>query len=101
MQAHTANSPTNIQLPRNPLIGRSHEIADVKLILLQAQVGLLTLTGPGGIGKTRLALQVAADLLNSFADGVYFVSLAPIRAPDLVVVAISQILGVRQATDQT
>jgi predicted ATPase/DNA-binding CsgD family transcriptional regulator len=87
----------NLLLPRSPLIGRDHELAAVQHLLLQEKVGLLTLTGPGGIGKTRLALQVAANLLDHFVDGVYFVSLAPIRDVDLVIPAIAQTLGVREA----
>jgi predicted ATPase len=66
-------------------------------LLLQEAVGLLTLTGPGGIGKTRLAQQAAANLLDHFVDGVYFVSLAPVSDPDLVAVTIAQTLGVREA----
>jgi hypothetical protein len=54
--------PSNLTLPRSPLIGRDHEVAAIQHLLLQEQVGLLTLTGPGGIGKTRLALQVASTL---------------------------------------
>jgi predicted ATPase/DNA-binding CsgD family transcriptional regulator/Flp pilus assembly protein TadD len=97
-QVHAAQpSPSNLLLPRSPLIGREHEIAAVQRLLLQAEVGLLTLTGPGGIGKTRLAMQVAANLLDHFVDGVYFVSLAPISDPDLVCAAIVQTLGVREA----
>lgn len=97
-EPHRAPSPqNNLSLPRSPLIGRDHEIAVIQRLLLQEQVGLLTLTGPGGIGKTRLALQVAANLLDHFVDGVYFVSLAPIRDPDLVGAAIAQTLGVREA----
>jgi len=72
-------------------------VAAVQQLLLQEQVGVLTLTGPGGIGKTRLALQVAAHLLDHFVDGVYFISLAPIRDPDLVASAIAQSLGVPEA----
>src|SRR5207245_2830507 len=58
---------------------------------------LLTLTGPGGSGKTRLGLQIAADLLDDFAQGVCFVSLAPISDPELVASAIAQVLGVRES----
>ena len=87
---------TNLLLPRSPLIGRDREVAAIQRHLLQDEVGLLTLTGPGGIGKTRLALQVAANLLDHFVDGLYFVSLAPIREAELVGVTIAQTLGLRE-----
>lgn len=83
-------------LPRSPLIGREHEAAAVQTLLLQEAVALLTLTGPGGIGKTHLALQVAANLVDHFMDGVYFVSLAPIRDPQQVCAAIAQALAVQE-----
>ena len=70
------------------------EVASVQRLLLREDVGLLTLTGPGGIGKTRLALQVAAELIDAFPDGVFFVSLAHITDPPLVAPAIAQTLGV-------
>ncbi len=91
---------TNLVLPRSPLIGREHEIATIQALLLQEQVGLLTLTGPGGIGKTRLAMQVATTLLDHFVDGVYFVSLAPIRDAALVLAAIAETLGIREVGGQ-
>jgi predicted ATPase/DNA-binding CsgD family transcriptional regulator len=101
VQVHTGKRPsTNFVLPRGPLIGREHEIATIQQLLLQEQVGVLTLTGPGGIGKTRLAMQVATSLLDHFVDGVYFVSLAPIRDAALVIVAIAETLGVREAGTQ-
>ena len=86
----------NIVLPRSPLIGRSNALAEIQHLLLQEHVALLTLTGPGGIGKTRLALQAAANLLGHFADGVYFVSLASIADAALVLPAVAETLGVRE-----
>jgi len=78
------------------LIGREKEIADVARRLLTPSVRLLTLTGPGGIGKTCLALAVAKKVQDEFADGVFLVSLAPIRDPNLVVPTIAQTLGLRE-----
>src|SRR5438874_1008784 len=75
----------NLPAQLTPLIGRAQEEATVCALLRRAEVRLLTLTGTGGVGKTRLSLAVATDLLDEFADGVCFVPLAPVSDPDLVV----------------
>ncbi len=88
--------PNNLPAQPNAFIGREAQIADVLALLRRPDVRLLTLTGPGGTGKTRLALQVAADLLDDFADGVWFVDLAPLSDPTLVIPTIAQVLGVKE-----
>ncbi len=83
-----------------PLVGREHEATAVHALLLRDDVPLVTLTGPGGVGKTRLALEVASAAAPTFGDGVQFVALAPIRDADRVAVAIVRALGVQQVSDQ-
>ena len=85
-------------LPRQAtsFVGREQQRQAVGAILLRSDTRLLTLTGPGGTGKTRLALQVATDALDSFPDGVFFVPLASVTDPELVPSAIAQVLDVRE-----
>src|SRR5262249_12807911 len=78
------------------LIGRESERAAARRLLQAGATRLVTLTGPGGVGKTRLALQVAGDLLPHLADGVTFVSLAPVSDPAMVMPTLAQALNLRQ-----
>ncbi|MFL5731697.1 MAG: tetratricopeptide repeat protein [Chloroflexia bacterium] len=88
----------NLPIQRTPITGRERERSDIREILLSQSVGVLTLTGPAGIGKTRLALQSGSDLLGSFRDGVFFVPLAPVREPALLPFAIAHALGLPDAS---
>jgi predicted ATPase/class 3 adenylate cyclase len=84
---------TNLPVPATPFVGREHELAEV-LGLLEAG-RLLTLTGPGGTGKTRLGLQAAAEASDRYPDGVFWVPLAPLRDADLVLETAAQALGAK------
>ncbi len=88
--------PNNLPPQRDALVGRETELAAARGLLLRPDVPMLTLTGPGGAGKTRLALQIAGDVIDQFEDGAFFVNLAPIFATDLVTSAIAEALGVRE-----
>lgn len=93
-------SVQHISLPLTPLVGREQEVKDIRTLLQQPEVRLLTLTGPGGVGKTRLAIQMLAEAFSVFADGSYFVSLASINIIDLVLPTIARTLGLNERGDQ-
>jgi len=95
-----ASPSTNLPASVTPLIGRTVEIYQLQQLLGQKEVRLVTLTGIGGAGKTRLSLAVAAQLPERFADGIFFVKLAAINDPALVADTIAQTLGVRENPGQ-
>ncbi len=88
---------TNLQTPPTSFIGREKEVAMARRLLLRTDVRLLNMTGPGGTGKTRLAQHVASGLLDTFASGVFFVPLASISDPNMVVPTIAQTFGLRES----
>ena len=90
------NRPTNLPSQHSPLIGRERELTELLELSDHADVHLLTLTGPGGVGKTRLALQLAAERIERFEHGVFFVNLAALTDPALVLPTIAQTVGVEQ-----
>src|SRR6266566_298892 len=90
--------PNNLPIQPTPFIGREQEVAAVTRLLKRPDVRLVTLSGPGGVGKTRLALHVAAELADDFMDGVFIVALAPVNDPAQVVPAIAQTLGISEAS---
>src|SRR5829696_10573347 len=81
----------NLSLPLTGLVGRGREISEVGRLLAEAR--LLTLTGPGGSGKTRLALAVATEVVEDYRDGAWLVELAPLSDPELVPEAVASVLG--------
>ena len=93
--------PTNIVAPPTPLVGRESELAALKALSRRPGVRLVTLTGPGGTGKTRLALQAAMELAEDFEGGGHLVTLQAIRDADLLLPSIAQALGVSQAAGQS
>ena len=90
-----------VPTPPTSLVGREHEVATIATLLREEDVRLLTLIGPGGVGKTRLAIEVARRSREAFADGVVFVPLAPLRDPELVPSVLAETLGVKDVADRS
>jgi predicted ATPase/class 3 adenylate cyclase len=93
--------PTNLPIQPTPLIGREQQVTEAVALARQEGIRLVTLTGAGGTGKTRLSLQVAAELVAVFEDGVFFVDLASITDPHLFVPTVSQTLSVRERSGES
>ena len=91
---HPKPKPGNLPVPPTPLVGRENEVSVIIHQLLEPACRLLTLTGPGGIGKTRLAIEVGRQFESQFNDGVYFVSLAGVSMTESIIPAIAEVLGV-------
>jgi transcriptional regulator with XRE-family HTH domain len=92
---------TNIPAPVTSFVGRERDVEQVRALLLRDTVRLVSLVGPPGIGKTRLALEVATDLLNRFEDGITFVPLAPVTDTDLVIPTVAKTVGVSESASQS
>ncbi len=85
--------PNNLPVHATPFIGREKEISEIMEILMNPDCRVLTITGPGGIGKTRLAVQTGAELIERFPDGVFFVSLEPLNSKELIANKIADSIG--------
>ncbi|MEA2523389.1 MAG: hypothetical protein QOF73_616, partial [Thermomicrobiales bacterium] len=92
--------PASLPQPLTSFVGRNREVVAVAALLRSPEIRLVTLTGPGGVGKTRLALQVAEKLAPEFSNGAAFVDLAAVRDPGLVLPAVAAVLGVREVPDR-
>ena len=94
-------APTNVPRSVSALVGRTHEMRELSELIVDIDARLVTVTGPGGAGKTRLASAVARELLDDFPHGVHFVDLSELRSPDLVLPAVAGVLGVSLDSDDT
>jgi predicted ATPase/DNA-binding XRE family transcriptional regulator len=97
----TKSPRSNLPAPPTALIGREQEISDLREYISNPYTRLITLIGPPGVGKTRLSIEAAREVLSDFAHGVFFVALAPLQDPNLIASTISQTLGFRETQNQS
>ncbi|HSH78462.1 MAG TPA: tetratricopeptide repeat protein [Herpetosiphonaceae bacterium] len=98
--SHSPVVPGNLPTAATPLIGREQAIVSIHRLVVRQNWRLLTLTGPGGVGKTQLAIAAAARMRDLFPDGIFFVELAAITDPARVLTAVAQVVGVRESAAQ-
>ncbi len=101
LKANPDKPLSNLPTQSTPFIGRKAQVAAARTLILSAEVRLVTFTGPGGAGKTRLSLQVAGELLDQFPDGVFFIQLAETTDINLAISRIAQVLEIREGNSQT
>jgi predicted ATPase/serine/threonine protein kinase/predicted transcriptional regulator len=92
--------PSNLPVPGTAFVGRDKELAAAQALFLQPGVRLITVTGPGGIGKSRLALELAREMAGDFPSGVHFVPLSAVNDPSLITLVVAQTLGIRETGGQ-
>jgi predicted ATPase/class 3 adenylate cyclase len=95
----THRQPNNLPVQLTSFIGRQKEMAELRELLIRKETRLVTLTGPGGTGKTRLSLQIAADLLDNFPGGTWLIELAPVSDPDVIPKLIATVLDIHETED--
>lgn len=95
------HNPSSIPLPPNPIVGRVADVDGAAQLLMRDPVREVTITGPGGTGKTRLAIELATRLQPDFPDGVFFVDLSAVRAPEQFLSAVGRTLGIHESKDRS